>query len=213
MPTSDAARAVENVPAPVMASVWRGIRMTAGSPSRTPASTARGAAGFSLIELLVVVVILAVLATMVGLSVTGVASRQLENQAQRLQALLQLACEQSVMTGRELGLRMAVAQWEFVYFSGENWVGVEQLTGVERAPLEALRSRTLEDGLQWRAERDGEALSLTEALPEMPQWVCFDSGEMTALNLWLTRADVDTEWSLQARANGEITLESNDVIR
>ena len=49
------------------------------------------------------------LATVAGLSVTGVASRQLENQAQRLQALLQLACEQSVMTGRELGLRMAVA--------------------------------------------------------------------------------------------------------
>ncbi len=213
MPTSDAARAVETMPVPVKASVWRGTRRSAGSACRMPASTARGAGGFSLIELLVVLVILAVLATVVGLSVTGVASRQLENQARRLHALLQLACEQSVMTGRELGMRMARAQWEFVYFSGENWVDVEQLIGVERAPLEALRSRTLEDGLQWRAERDGEALSLSEALPEMPQWVCFDSGEMTALDLWLTRAEVDTQWSLQARAHGEITLESNDVVR
>jgi len=211
MPTSDARRAVENAHPPVMASVWRGIRMTAGSPARMPKTTVRGEAGFSLIELLVVLVILAVLATVVGLSVTGVASRQLENQAQRLKALLTLACEQSVMTGREVGLRMASAQWEFVYFSGESWVGVEQLTGVERAPLEALRLRALDEGVQWRIERDGEALSLDEVLPEMPQWVCFDSGEMTALDLWLTHADVDTEWHLQAHANGEILLESNDV--
>lgn len=169
--------------------------------------------GASLIELLVVVVILAVLATVVSLSVTGVSSRQLENTARRLQALLQLACEQSVLTGREVGLRMAVAEFEFVYFSGDAWLGVEQLTGVDRAPMEALRKRSVDAGIEWRVERDGETLTLFEGLPEMPQWVCFDSGELTAIDILMRREDVSTEWHLQAQIDGRIVLEAKDVER
>jgi general secretion pathway protein H len=53
----------------------------------------RTAAGFSLIELLVVVVIVAVLALAVTLSVAGSAERQLLREADRFEGLVHLAGE------------------------------------------------------------------------------------------------------------------------
>ena len=70
--------------------------------------------GFSLLELLVVVVIIGILASMFTLSVgLSGGDRDLEREADRMQALLELASEDAVFQGRELGLRFYPDGYEF----------------------------------------------------------------------------------------------------
>ena len=60
--------------------------------------------GFTLLELLVVLVILAVIAATAVLSVGTLGSDdQIDREARRLVALLQLATEESLFSGRDLG--------------------------------------------------------------------------------------------------------------
>jgi len=80
-------------------------------------SASRQATGFSLLELLVVVFIIGILATMFTLSVGVLGSDpELETETDRLQALLNLALEDAVMQGRELGVHFYPDGYEFATF-------------------------------------------------------------------------------------------------
>jgi len=75
------------------------------------------AAGFSLLELLVVVFIIGILATMFTLSV-GVLGEdsELDKETARLQALLNVAREDAVTQGRELSMHFYPDGYEFAIF-------------------------------------------------------------------------------------------------
>ena len=75
------------------------------------------APGFSLLELLVVVFIIGILATMFTLSVGVLGSDpELEKEIDRLHALLNLAREDAVTNGRELGLHFYPDGYEFASY-------------------------------------------------------------------------------------------------
>ena len=70
--------------------------------------------GFSLIEILVVIVIIGVLALAVTLGVASASTeRQLTRESERVQALIEHACVQSELTGREIGVRVDEAGYAF----------------------------------------------------------------------------------------------------
>jgi len=73
--------------------------------------------GFSLLELLVVVFIIGILATMFTLSVgvTG-ADQELEREVDRLRAVLELASQEAIMQGREIGMRFYRDGYEFAAY-------------------------------------------------------------------------------------------------
>ncbi|MDP6416913.1 MAG: prepilin-type N-terminal cleavage/methylation domain-containing protein, partial [Gammaproteobacteria bacterium] len=74
-------------------------------------------AGFSLLELLVVVFIIGILATMFTLSVGVLGDdSELGKETARLQALLNVAREDAVTQGRELGMRFYPDGYEFAIF-------------------------------------------------------------------------------------------------
>jgi general secretion pathway protein H len=96
----------------------------------------RGASGFTLIEVMVVLVIIAILVTMVSLSLKGDrAGEALEEEAQRLTALLNLLREEAVMRDQTLGLAL----------TGEGYVFVGQERPDPAAPAEPPAFRPLSD--------------------------------------------------------------------
>ncbi len=80
-----------------------------------PGTNKAAAAGFSLIELLVVVFIIGIIATMLTLSVatTGGDEKRMLRAAERFAALLALAREDALFQARERGIRFYPDRYEF----------------------------------------------------------------------------------------------------
>ena len=170
--------------------------------------------GFSLLELLVVVVIIGILASMFTLSVglTG-GDRELEREADRLQALLQLASEDAVIQGRELGLRFFPDGYEFSPLDpGDNeW----QVMGND--PL--LRERSLSPDLELLLIIEGREVDLQDSRDEWEEQRARqdddedDSGDRDADNSYrpqvyvFSSGDFEPPFSLElSRRFGDLTL-------
>jgi general secretion pathway protein H len=127
-------------------------------------------AGFSLLELLVVVFIIGILATMFTLSVGVLGSDpELEKEIDRLHALLNLAREDAVTNGRELGLHFYPDGYEFASYQEDfieyydpddevqdrsEWIVLNKGT--------LLGPRRLPDGIVIELEIDGRQIVLDE---------------------------------------------------
>lgn len=124
--------------------------------------------GFSLIEILVVTVILAVVAATVTLAVAGAGGeRQLARDAERIGALVNYACEQAELSGRDIGLSIDRDGYSFSRGDHADWV-----------PLRdgELRPRKWSVNASATLTRDGNRVDIGEGFPEKPQLVCFSSG-------------------------------------
>jgi len=105
---------------------------------RRPAGSA--VAGFTLIEILVVLAIVAIMVVAVALSVdAGEGTRRLETEAQRLTALIELACDESAQFGQDIGVRFESGGYRFVRAAGREW---------EPRTSDTLRARRLPDGMR-----------------------------------------------------------------
>ena len=161
--------------------------------------------GFSLIELLVVLVILGVVIAAVVLSIGGGAARELEAQARRVEALIALACEQSELTGRDLGLFVSERELSFAWRGPDRWY---PLADQSREPL---RPRAIDAGVEITLARDGETLILGADAPVDPQLACLSSGELSPFELRFSRADVEQRWRLTGQVDGSLMLEAEDA--
>lgn len=116
-----------------------------------------GSDGFTLIEILVVLAIVSVMLLAVGLSVdSGGPARRVAVEAQRLAALMQLACDESSQLGQDVGARFDTRGYAFVRAVGRDW---------QPRGSDALRARKLPDGMRISlriGERD------IELVPEPP---------------------------------------------
>jgi len=133
--------------------------------------------GFTLIEVLVVVAVLAVVVGAIMLSTTGLDARRANREAERLFLLLQLACEQAELGGREIGIHMASGGYGFSLASQERWLPF--------AAGHRLQERQLE----------GASLEVPSVrLPDhpdyerAPQAVCWPTGELSPLEVRIVHA-------------------------
>lgn len=157
------------------------------------------AAGFTLIEVLVVIVIVGVLALAVTLAVGGSAERRLQGEAERFAALVAHACTQAELGGRDIGIAVLAGGYGFSRFDAEGW---------QPLPDEGeLRWRAWPEGLTAELGRDGRPLARSEA-GDRPQLVCFASGELTPFELVLRLGDTGEAQRVRGESDGTVGTES-----
>lgn len=156
------------------------------------------AAGFTLIEILVVVVILGVLAAAVTLAVgVGGGERQLARQAEQLQALVGYACEQAELTGRDIGISMNTEGYRFSRLERDDW----------RAFSEGeLRPRAWLTNSGATLSRESHGVEIVAQFPDKPQLLCFSSGELTPFRLDLNLPEAAQLYRLEGQSDGAVAL-------
>lgn len=171
----------------------------------------RPSAGFTLLELMLVILLLGLIATGTLLSLQWDRGRaQLEREVDILLARLQLAREEAVLGGQELGLWLEAGDYGFVRLEAQDGQ-------LRWQPLQhpALTDHQLPEALSLSLELDGLAIDtasgrLTQPDPEqpetrVPQVLIFSSGELTPFRLLLEdEDDAELQAGLSGQASGRL---------
>lgn len=178
------------------------------SDRRQPASSRlfafagrRDSRGFTLLEIMAVMVIIGIVLTFMTLS-TGGDSRaeQMQREARRLMALLDLASDEAVMRSEQLALRVGETDYEFMILEGNKWVPL-----TDDRPL---RPRQLPKGIELRLElEDNPPPGLSAEDDEQPQVFLLSSGEMTPFVLTLSAPESEQRYHIKASLLGRLELE------
>lgn len=200
----------------------RPVTAAAMKPGAAEATGRRAAGrGFTLIELLVVIVIL-------GISVAAVLpsigllqdDRELQREARRLAALIELAAEEAAMQSRDYGLRFGLHGYRF--YEQDPQTGA----WVELAGDEILRERTLADDLRLNLTLESRDIRLFEAIegdrqrrdpddgPDpgpTPHVLLLSSGDTTPFELTLSRDFDDARAELTGDFLGRVELVTEDT--
>ena len=97
---------------------------TSSRPLR-PARAGRRVSGFTLLELLVVIVIIGIITTMAVVSTRVLGGdHEMDQEAARLEAVLEQAREDALLDGRDVGLRIDASGYDFLRYDSqtERWV-------------------------------------------------------------------------------------------
>jgi len=169
--------------------------------------------GFTLVEILVVVVIIAIIISLAVLSI-GVTGRdsQLDEESRRIEGLVGLLHERALLEGRDFGLRIEPAAYEFVVYEPrrDRWLALDRDS--------EFRHRDLPKGLSFQLQLDSQVVVLkpidrnlaSDAPPPAPQVAIAASGEGTPFRLTLSRDGTQAKASVDGDALGKITRISTD---
>lgn len=134
--------------------------------------------GFTLIELLVVIVIIGIILTFATLSIEPSATAQVEREAKRLTALLNLASQEAVLQGKELGVSFSRQDYRFYILTADStWQLVKD--------RELFHPYRFPEGLHVELRLDGQPVAL-HTTEEKPQFLLLSSGERTAFDITFT---------------------------
>jgi general secretion pathway protein H len=144
------------------------------------------AAGFTLVEIMIVVFIIGLVTAAAVITFGGeTRDTELDKEGERLDALLDYAREQAELQTRDFGLRANRLAYQFVVF--------DPMTNQWRLPDEddALRERQLPEGLLPSLVVEGRSVVLDNKWPKIddhkPQIMIFGNGDISSFELKLTR--------------------------
>lgn len=170
--------------------------------------------GFTLIELLVVVVLLGLVAS-VGLVTVGTGNqeRELDNEVNRLHAVLRMASEEAIYSNTEVGVVIEDDGYAFLHFN-------EEESKWEPAPNNFMKTYTLPEWVTIDFKREGDEKHLAaESGPEeqsaiaesdsvqRPDFMLLSSGEVTPFVIGMEiRGEADSRVEIITNEQGEIVL-------
>lgn len=130
---------------------------------------------------MVVIVIMAVVTGAAVLSISGGSTRALRTEAERLQDALQLAADEAVFEGTQIGVALSPHAYEFLHIDG---------TPKRWQPLDdrAMRRYAFSSGITLTLQQEGKDIPLpstTATNAQTPSLLFFSSGEMTAFTITL----------------------------
>jgi general secretion pathway protein H len=170
--------------------------------------------GFTLVEILVVIVIMAVVISITVLSVSSTGrDSQLDEESRRIEGLVGLLHERALLEGRDFGLRIEPAAYEFVVYDTrrDRWMMLDQ----ERE----FRHRDLPKGITFQLQLDSQTVvikaidrNLTGGAPPGPQVAIAASGEGTPFRLTLQRDATQAKASVDGDALGKISRENSNQV-
>jgi len=170
--------------------------------------------GFTLVEILVVVVIMAIAVSLAVLSV-GVTGRdsQLDEESRRIEGLVGLLHERALLEGRDFGLRIEPAAYEFVVYEPrrDRWMTLDQ--------EHEFRHRSLPKGLSFQLQLDSQIVVIkpidrnlaSDVAAPGPQIAIAASGEGTPFRLTLLRDGTQAKASVDGDALGKVTRTSTST--
>lgn len=177
---------------------------------------------FTLVELLVVIVIIGISVAALLLRITLLRDdRDLEREARRLSALIELAAEEAALQGRDYGLRFGLHGYRFYE--------QDPATGawVELAGDEILRERALPEDLRFNLKLEEREILLAESIegdrrerdaadddgPDpgpAPHVLLLSSGDATPFELTVSRDFDDARAELSGNFLGRVELAFED---
>jgi general secretion pathway protein H len=170
--------------------------------------------GFTLVEILVVLVIIAVIISLTVLTVSATGrDSQLDEESRRIEGLVGLLHERALLEGRDFGLRIEPAAYEFVVYDSrrDRWMMLDQ----ERE----FRHRELPKGITFQLQLDSQTVvikpidkNLSSSAPPPPQLAIAASGEGTPFRLTLQRDATQAKASVDGDALGKISRENSNKV-
>ena len=170
--------------------------------------------GFTLVEILVVLLIIAAVISLAVLSVNSTGrDSQLDEESRRIEGLVGLLHERALLEGRDFGLRIEPAAYEFVFYDTRRnrWLMMDQ----ERE----FRHRELPKGITFQLQLDSQTVvikpidrNLTSGDPPGPQVAIAASGEGTPFRLILQREATQAKAVVDGDAMGKVSRESSNKV-
>jgi general secretion pathway protein H len=192
-----------------------------------PLKTSAGENGFTLLELLVVVVIVAILFTYTTLAIRSDSPEDIiKKEAQRMERLVQLALEESILRGEEYGIELFTDGYRFLRFTQNQWqpLSEDKILRARELPLDMemeIRLEETEIVIDLSAESAAEeklALSADagsgdeEENKPKPQIYLLSSGEITPeFDVRFYILGVETSYFLQGFFDGSLKTEISDL--
>ena len=168
-----------------------------GTSARGPSIYTRAtAAGFTLLELLVVILIIGIALSLVVIRIGGdQIEDELEREGLRLQRLIVLASEEAVLQSQELGLQFQSDGYQFLVYQGDGWLPI--------AGDAIFRQREMPPGVELELELEGRSVIL-DGSEDKPQIMILSSGELSPFKLDLHAADAPLKYQLVGHFSGNI---------
>jgi len=170
--------------------------------------------GFTLVEILVVVVIMAIVISIAILSVhTAGRDTQLDEESRRIEGLMSLLHERALLEGRDFGMRIEPAAYEFVVYEARRdlWMTLDQ----ERE----YRRRSLPKGVSFQLQLDSQTVvikpidrNLSSGQQPNPQVAIAASGEGTPFRLILLRDATQAKTAVDGDALGRVSREGSNKV-
>ncbi|MCK4676197.1 MAG: type II secretion system minor pseudopilin GspH [Gammaproteobacteria bacterium] len=184
--------------------------------------------GFTLIELMVVVVIVAILFTYTTLAIRSDSAEDLiKKEAFRLERLIQLALEETILRGEEYAIEIHLDGYRFLRFTETQWLplGDDRIFRERKLPLDMELEMSLEDTeividpssdliaeQELELDDESEEDSQEEGSKAEPQIYLLSSGEITPeFDIRFYILGVETSYFVKGYFDGSLITEKSDL--